>query len=332
MPNNVGVIVVGVGFVGGQAHTPSFKKIEGSNLIGLCARTENRVKPLAEKYDVGYFLDYDKALDEKGVDAVVLSVPNPLHYPMAIKAIEKGKHVMCEMPIAATLNEVKELKQAAEAADLLLMPVLNFRWAPIYVKVKEMIQAGDIGEPIAVHYREFLPAKDISEQWPLDSWAWSIERSGGYPDFTLSVWSIDMLRWMFGQEYAEIEWKSNYPTFEEFGGIYGYNTMGVFKLDNGIVGTLHLGASVNEAASTTRLEVYGDNTNVLHGIWNDQVVLYDRDGEKQETNLPVKGTRVWGHRQIDTHFINCLLGKEEPMVTMEDAIKAQEIASKIVKT
>jgi predicted dehydrogenase len=169
----------------------------------LCARTERRAKPLAEKYDVRIFLDYDDALNEKGVDAVVISTPNHLHYPMAIKAIENGKHVMCEMPIAATLEQVRELKQAAEDADLLLMPVLNFRWAPIYVKAKEMIKAGDIGEPIAIHYREFLPAKDISEQWPIDSWAWDVEKSGGYPDFTLSVWSIDMLRWMFGQEYEE---------------------------------------------------------------------------------------------------------------------------------
>jgi hypothetical protein len=126
--------------------------------------------------------------------------------------------------------------------------------------------------------------------------------------------------------------KSNYPILEEFGRIIGYNTMGVFKLDNGIVGTLHLGASVNQAASTTRLEVYGDNTNVLHAIWNDQLLLYSREGETQETKLPVKGTRIWGHRQIDTHFINCLLGNEKPLVTIDDAIKAQEIASKIVKT
>jgi len=63
MPKNeVGVAVVGVGFVGGQAHTPSFKKIEGSKLMALCARTEKRVKPLSEKYDVKYYLDYPEEL------------------------------------------------------------------------------------------------------------------------------------------------------------------------------------------------------------------------------------------------------------------------------
>lgn len=330
MSNKVRVAVVGVGFVGGQAHTPSFKKIDGSELVALCARTETRVKPLSEKYDVKYYLDYDRMLEDEELGAVVLSVPTPLHFDMAMKAIELGKHVLCEIPIAPTIDQVKQLKKAAEKAGVLLMPVLNFRFAPIYVKTKEMIESGVIGEPIAIHYREFLPAASIADQWPAGSWAWDIERSGGYPDFTLSVWSLDMLRWMFSDEIEDVRWMSNYPKFDEFGGIFGYNTMGVIKFSKGIVGSLHFGASVNEAASTTRLEIYGDNTNVLHAIWNNKIVLYRSEPELQEWDLAVKGTRVWGHRQIDTHFIDCILRDEKPQVTVDDAIKAQEIAKKIV--
>ena len=329
MSKEVGVVVVGVGFVGGQAHTPSFKKIEGSNLLGLCARSETRVKPLAEKYEVPFYLDYNEVLNNPELDAVVLSVPTPLHYDMAMQAIEKGKNVMCEMPIAPRLEQAKTLKEAAEKAGVLIMPVLNFRFAPIYVKTKELIEKGKIGNPLALHYREFLPAAAIAEQWPPGSWAWDIERSGGYPDFTLSVWALDMIRWMFGEEYESMEWRSSHPRLEEYGGIIGYNTMGVFKLEGGLVGGLHFGASVGESSSTTRLEVYGDNTDVMHSIWNDKIRIYGKEPEPEAIDLVLKGTRVWGHRQIDTHFIDCLLGKEKPQATIEDAIKAQEIAAKI---
>jgi predicted dehydrogenase len=171
----------------------------------------------------------------------------------------------------------------------------------------------------------------IADQWPAGSWAWNIEISGGYPDFTLSVWSIDMIRWMFESEIENVEWMSNYPKFEKYGGILGYNTMGLIKLSNGIVGSLHYSASVNPLASTSRLEVYGDNTNVLHAIWNDKIVLYGSNQEPQEWNLDVKGTRVWGHRQADEHFIECILHKKQPKVSVEDAIKAQEIAQKITE-
>ena len=332
MSDKVGVAVVGVGFVGGQAHTPSFKKIEGSELVALCARTEKRVKPLAEKYDVKYYLDYDKLLEDPKVHAVVLAVPTPLHFNAAMKAIKKGKHVLCEMPMAPTIDQVKELQKAAEEAGVILMPVLNFRFAPIYDKTKEMIKSGAIGKPIAIHFREFIPAMSIADQWPAGSWAWNIELSGGYPDFTLSVWSIDMIRWMFESEIENVEWMSNYPKFEKYGGILGYNTMGLIKLSNGIVGSLHYSASVNPLASTSRLEVYGDNTNVLHAIWNDKIILYGSNQKPQEWNLDVKGTRVWGHRQADEHFIECILHKKQPKVSVEDAIKAQEIAQKITKS
>ncbi len=329
--NNVGVAVVGVGFVGGQAHVPAFKKIPGAELVILGARTESRVKPLSEKYDVPYCLEYDKILDNPKVDAIVLAVPTPFHYESAMKAIEKGKHVLCEMPLAPRISQVKEMQKAAEKKKVILMPVLNFRFAPAYVKAKKMLQEGVVGNPVAVHFREFIPASALAEQWPAGSWAWNIELSGGYPDFTLSVWSIDMLRWMFQDDIVNVEWMSNYTKLSEFGGILGYNTMGLVKFSKGIVGSLHYGATVKESSSTSRLEVYGDNTNVLHVVWNNKIVVYGSDPERREWDISVSGTKVWGHQQLDSHFIECILGKAKPMVTAEDAIKAQEIAEKIVK-
>jgi predicted dehydrogenase len=331
MADKVGVAVVGVGFVGGQAHVPSFKKIEGSELVALGATTERRVKPLAQQYGVKYYLDFDRLLEDPKVQAVCLAVPTPLHFDLAMKAIRKGKHVLCEMPLAPTIQKVKELQRAAEKARVILMPVLQFRFAPIYVKTREMIDSGAIGKPIAFHFREFIPAPSIAEQWPAGSWAWNINESGGYPDFTLSIWSIDMLRWMFKSEIEMIEWMANYPRFEKYGGILGYNTMGVAKLSNGIVGSLHYSASTTLAASTSRLEVYGDNTNVLHAIMFNKILLYGPNQQVEETNLDVKGTRVWGHRQMDEHFVKCILQNQKPDVTVDDAAKAEEIALKIVQ-
>ena len=329
--DKVGMAVVGVGFVGGQVHVPSFKKIEGSDLVALCDTIEQRVRPFSEKYGVKYYLDFDRLLEDPKVEAVVLAVPTPFHFDLAMKAIRSGKSVLCEMPLAPTIDRVRELQKAAEKAQVLLMPDLQFRFAPIYTKTKDMVDSGAIGKPIALHFREFIPATSLAEQWPAGSWAWNIERSGGYPDFTLSVWSIDMIRWMFKCEIENVEWMTNYPKLEKYGGILGYNTMGLMKLSNGLVGSLHYSASVNPSASTSRLEVYGDNTNVLHAIWNNKIVLYRPDQEPQELEIPVKGASAWGHRQIDTHFIDCLLNDRTPLVTVEDAIKAQEIAQRITK-
>lgn len=332
MPDKVGVAVVGVGFVGGQTHAPSFKKIEGSELIALVDIVENLVKPLAENLGVKYYLDFDKMLEDPKVQAVVIAVPTPLHYQLAMKAIKKGKHVMCEMPMAPKISQVRELQQAAKDAGVILMPDLQFRFAPIYTKTKEMIESGAIGKPIAFHFREFIPAESIAKQWPMGSWAWNIEKSGGYPDFTLSVWSLDLIRWMFDSDIVDVQWISSYPKMEKLGGILGYNTMGLIKLHNGIVGYLHFSASVTPSASISRFEIYGDNTNVIHAVNTNKIMLYAMGEKPQETDIDVKGTKVWGHRQIDTYFIECILQHKQPTVTIEDSIKAEEAALKMVKT
>jgi predicted dehydrogenase len=332
LPGKVGIAVVGVGFVGGQAHVPSFKKIEGSELIALGARTEEHVKPLAEQYGVQYYLDYDRLLADPGIQAVALAVPTPLHFELAMKALNKGKHVLCEMPLASTIAQARELQQTAEKTHLLLMPVLQFRFAPIYNKIRDIIESGLIGKPVAFHFREFIPASSIALQWPAESWAWNIEKSGGYPDYTLSVWSIDMFRWMFNSEIQKTKWMTNYPKLEKYRGILGYNTMGIMKLENGTVGSLHYSASVTPSAATTRLEVYGDNTNVIHAESFNKILLYGAGPQPQQWNIDVKGTRTWGHRQLDEHFIDCILNRKNPSVTVEDAIKAQEIATQIVKS
>lgn len=332
MSERVAVAVVGVGFVGGQAHAPSFKKIEGSELVALCDTIESRVKPLAESLGVKYYLDYDKLLEDSRVQAVVLAIPTPWHYDLAMKAIKKGKHVLCEMPVAPTTSQVTDLQKAADKAGVILMPDLQLRFAPVYTKTKEMIESGTIGKPIAIHFREFIPAKSLAEQWPKGSWAWDVKKSGGYPDFTLSVWSLDLIRWMFKSDIERVQWMTSYHPIEKYGGILGYNTFGLIKLSNGIAGSLHYSASVTPPAGTARLEVYGDNTNVLHAISFNKIVLYGQDQEPQEWNIDVKGARVWGHRQADEHFIQCILQKKRLEVTTGDAIKAIEVAQKMAKS
>jgi predicted dehydrogenase len=72
----------------------------------------------------------------------MLAVPTPFHYEMSMKAKGKGKHVLCEMPLAPRASEAERLGKEAEKAGATLMPVLNFRFAPNYVKAKELIDAG----------------------------------------------------------------------------------------------------------------------------------------------------------------------------------------------
>jgi len=326
----VRVAVVGVGFVGGQAHAPAFRKIPGADLAAVVDVVEEKAKAVAAKYNVAYYLDYRAVLRNSEIDAIVVAVPTPLHYKLVSEAIASGKHVLCEMPLAPTIAESERLGEEAEKAGVILMPDLNFRFTPNYVKAKELIEQGAIGKPLALTFSEFIAAKDLAVQWPYGSWSWNVEKSGGYPHFTLSVWSIDLARWLLGSEIDLVQWVSNYAPLTGVNNFLGYNTMGVIKLSSGAVGVLHYCATVSPREGTSRLEVFGDNTKTLKANWNNYLALTG-GGSKEEWTFKEKGTRVWGHYQIDAYFVECILQGKKPSVTVEDAIKAQTVAAKMVR-
>jgi len=331
----IGVAVAGLGFVGARAHVPAFRKIQGAELVAVVGRpsgTSERVaRELSGKYGFDYYLDYGNALANPRIDAVVVAVPTPHHFEMVSQAISRGKHVLCEMPMTSTVPQARKLGEQAEKRGLLLMPVLNFRFTPIFVKAKELIEQGAIGKTIAISFKEFIAAKDLAAQWPLTSWAWDVKKSGGLPDFTLSVWSIDLVRWLLGREIKEVHWTANYAPVEGVDSFEGYQTMGIIKLTDGTVGTLHYGSTLASGLGMTKLEVYGSNGKILQANGNNSLALIGQNAEKQEWAFEEKGTRVWGHYQLDSYFIDCILHAKTPSFGVEDAINAQVIAGKMVR-
>ena len=326
----VRVAVAGLGFVGGQAHVPAFKKNPNAELIAVIDVIEECAKKIASKYEIKYYLDHNEAFENPEIDAVVVAVPTPFHKKIVSDAIASGKHVLCEMPLTPTVTETEKLGKEAKKAGVILMPDLNFRFTPNYVKAKELLEQGLIGNPLTVNFSESIPAKDLATQWPSGSWAWDIEKSGGYPDFTLSVWSIDLVRWITNLEIDDVKWASNYAPLKGIDNYLGYNTTGIIKLSNGAVGTLHYCATVASGQGTSRLEIFGDNTNILETKWNNYLKIAEAKS-KLEWTFTERGTRVWGHYQIDSYFVDCILQGKNPTVTVEDAIKAQTIASKMVR-
>jgi hypothetical protein len=160
----IGVGVIGCGFVGRGAHVPALSAIEDAALVAVADADETRLNKAVRKHGVksGY-RDYAELVKDSDVQAVIVSVPTPLHAKATLAAIEAGKHVLCEMPLAPTFEEVDKMTEAAKKKGVFLMPSLNFRFTPNYVKAKEMMSRDDeqgrarepLGRPLSgVHPRE----------------------------------------------------------------------------------------------------------------------------------------------------------------------------------
>jgi hypothetical protein len=155
LTKEIGMLCVGVGFVGGSAHVPSFRKAEGSKLVGIAVKldvpkgkeSEDYAKKQQEKYGIEVFYDYNEALKDSRINGVCIAVPTPFHYVYAEAAIKAGKHVYLEMPVAPTVAEIKKLKEMAAKAGVTVMPILNFRFTPNYSKAKELFDQLRTSQP-----------------------------------------------------------------------------------------------------------------------------------------------------------------------------------------
>jgi predicted dehydrogenase len=247
---------------------------------------------------------------------------------MVSEALANGKHMFCEIPLTSDINESNQLIKIANESRVILMPDLTFRFTPNYAKAKELIDASAIGTPISLNFCELIPAKDLATQRPSDSWARNTKKSSGRPDFSLSILSLDLARWLFDSEIIGAKWMSNHVPLPALNNCTVHNTAVVIRLSNDAIGTLHYSASILTQEGTARLEIFGNNTSVLRATWNDHISLVD-EKFRTEWTFKMRGTRVWGHYQIDSHFIDCILQGKKPLATVEDAIKAQIIAEKI---
>ena len=314
-----------------RAHLPAFRRLKQANLVAIADMNEKTLEKQAKKHDVPKaYRDYEKMLEDPNVDAVVVSVPTQHHAAVAIAALEAKKHVLCEMPLAATLQDTDRILAAAKKSGKCLMPSLNFRFTPNYVKAKQLIDSGALGKPKAVLYREWIPAADLAFQWPPGAWVWNLAETGG-PLYTLSVWSIDLMRWLLKADFEEVSATVDHYPIEKLGGTLGYNAFVNYKFSGGMIGTLQSSGSVAHMCSTSILEVIGDNTYSVRANWNNELAMFAEDPGKSEWVFRESGGhRVWGHMQMNEHWIDCLIAGRQPSITPEDGRRAVEIALKIV--
>jgi len=329
--DHVGIGIVGLGFVGEKAHLPAFASIPEAKVAAVADVDPERVRRACERFDIpSAYLNHRDLVKDPIVDAVVVAVPTYLHAQVSLDAIKAGKHVLCEMPLSPTIEEARRIVEEARRAKIILMPSLNFRFTPNYVKARQLIDAGVIGEPRAAYYREFIAAEVLAQQWPAGSWAWDPAKTGGGPSFTLSVWSIDLIRWLLKSEVTEAYSCSNDVTLNQYG-TRGYNLFAVLQYSNGAVANLQYSGSVRPSMGESRLEILGTNMSSLTAAENKTLTLHGDEPDRKEWIFRMKGPKVWGHYQEDEHFTNSILQNIEPAVSGEDALKAQETALKIHK-
>src|SRR5919197_28573 len=151
-----------------------------------------RAEQLASRFGGVATTDYRRALDDPQLHGVILTVPDPLHAALAIEALAAGKHVMMEKPISVTLADADGVIAAAERAKRIVFVAHVLRFRPALRRIKRLLTAGALGEPIFARYHnEHFP--DVGER----PWLASAEEGGVF--ISGAIHHADLLRWWLGE-------------------------------------------------------------------------------------------------------------------------------------
>ena len=194
---------LGVGMVGAgswaKKHLDAWRENEFSVVMGIWNRTKSRADILADEYKIPrVYADLESLLQNEKINVVSISMPHSFHYPIAIAAIEAGKQVFCEKPLALNLHEAQDMLSQANAAGVKTGIQFRHRNDVVAMHMQEMVQSGKIGDLQYIELKYCFDSGGRDSQFPL---AWrsqkSIAGAGALGD--VGVYLIDMARWIAGE-------------------------------------------------------------------------------------------------------------------------------------
>src|SRR5262249_5788829 len=142
-PLRVGVVGAGIG----AGYVAGFQKQAGVEVVAICARTPTRIMGVASKYKIPRtYTTYEDMLVQEALDIVAVATPNHLHHSMVLAALEAGKHVLCDKPLAMSAAQAREMTDKAERTGFKHFVPFTWRFLPAALYMKEIIASGFLGK------------------------------------------------------------------------------------------------------------------------------------------------------------------------------------------
>lgn len=322
----VNVAVVGLGFMG-VTHIRAYQKIPGVRIAAICdalrlpedgdfSTISGNLGP-AEPFKldmtgVKATRVFDELLADPGIDLIDLCVPTPAHPKLSIAALQAGKHVICEKPLARTAVEAREIAAAAEAASTYFMPAMCIRFWPEWVWVKEAIQSQTYGKVLAARFRRVSEPPSWNPAF-LDG-----AKSGGAL-LDLHVHDLDFVQYCFGTPRAV------YATgFTRLSGAIDY-VMAQYSVESGATVSAEGGWAMTEGFGfnmeyTVVFERATADYNLARGA--DALKLFEQGQKPRTISLPAGD----GYLGELSHMVESIReGRAPTVVTARDGARAIEI-------
>jgi myo-inositol 2-dehydrogenase / D-chiro-inositol 1-dehydrogenase len=303
--------IVGTGYIG-NVHGRIYSRDERAEVSALFDIVPERAERTARSIGGKVCTSRDELI--ANCDAVLVCTPNKTHKEVALHAIEEGKHVFCEKPFSIGVDAAAELRDAANAGSGVFQVGHNRRFAPVYVKLKEILGSD------AAHSAHIKMNRGELKN-PV--WTGDVKVTGGFL-YETTIHLFDMMRFQFGEIEELVAYGSQheYPELDEFSVI--------FKFANGFHCTFASSSDASWHFPFERIEVFAHHRTIMT---EEMERLLDSRGmdanfETFSWHMTEKEER-WGYVQEDRSFIGSILEGNPVAVTADDGFRSVELVESV---
>ena len=300
--------VIGCGTIS-HSHLRSYAKSGRAQIVAVADPIQAVAEACAQEYGAKAYSDYADLLRSEDLHAVSICTPPPSHCEITEQAVSRGLHVLCEKPLAMSVEEGTAMVAAARRANVLLLTAFCNRFYTPIAKAKEWIDAGKLG-PLHHLRLRFAGVELMPGTWLADP------AQGGGILWETAPHYVDLFRYLVG-EMKNIYAKGGTLAQD----IPGTDTVAFLAESvDGVVGTLE--GSWSSPHTEKRVEVFGERGAIVIDFLSERSRFsLDHVTEHVETD-------IGGHDRFYleiSHFLDCVAGQAAPIVTGEDGVEAMRL-------
>jgi len=312
---------LGCGFITG-IHSKHLRRLGGGVVLSYASRDAARSASYCRRYGgVASYADYDAAIDDPRIDAVVIAVPPRFHLDLALRALSAGKHVVVEKPAFLTIADYETVLAARDRARRVVLVGENDHYKPLAVTLRRLIARRAIGEMVFAHFATLAWRQKTADDWRNDE-----TMAGGDAFFEEGIHWLH-LAGSLGPTITEI--RGYRPSVSRKGPDTRAKSMMVaFRYDNGAVGSLYYSREVPSFFQGIRVSKIFGRDGII-SFESNGVFVIRRGGWRPRLYVPGFLFDIRGYRAMYRDFLNAIRTGGQPEMSLERAIADQRLMDQI---
>jgi 1,5-anhydro-D-fructose reductase (1,5-anhydro-D-mannitol-forming) len=312
--------LVGYGDLARKRLAGALQQAEGSTLTGIWGRDKAQAQTLADKNDVPVvYDDYDQMIGSD-IDAVYVATPADTHFEYAARAIEKGKHVVIEKPMASNTQECLDLVELAKKHNVKLGVAYYLRFYPKMQRVKQLIDEGVLGKITWVNitcHGWYNPSPDDPKYWRVQK----ARSAGGGAVADIGVHRFDLLDYWLGE--SSVIWSGEQRLAHDYEVEDGSSA--VLALPGGAY--VHTYFAWNTKSSSDRFEITGTEGKILIDSLLSPHFSLIRNGEREEFEVPPVDN---AYINLAEDFIESVRSDRQPLSSGESGMRSNRLLERVL--